>query len=261
MDVDRVFRDRRKMYEQTGDPHHLAYEKKISAEIRKKGRHNPEVRRNYYVEDTVEQGNFIFRDRLLSCARGKEAPVPTEKLFVGIDWARESDFTWLALVNEKRQVVTWFKYPHGLYSMQIELMKRDLQAAGFLDGRILGVKADDTGVGGHPEILMNEGFLPIGKDSFFKFTMQSKDALYGVYEQALFNEPGSNGRFDYPADHPLAGEFEDQMIALIREYKGDGEYLSVNHPKTPDAKDDAPDATALALLAAAGGAIGEILFA
>ena len=63
------------------------------------------------------------------------------------------------------------------------------------------------------------------------------------------------------ADHPLAGEFEDQMIALIREYKGDGEYLSVHHPATPGAKDDAPDATALALLAAAGGGIGEILFA
>jgi hypothetical protein len=49
------------------------------------------------------------------------------------------------------------------------------------------------------------------------------------------------------------------MIALIREYKGDGENLSVHHPNTPGAKDDAPDATALALLAGSGGGIGEIL--
>jgi hypothetical protein len=65
----------------------------------------------------------------------------------------------------------------------------------------------------------------------------------------------------YPADHPLAGEFEKQMVALIRDYKGDGEYMSVHHPDEPDAKDDAPDATGVALLAAADGGIGEILFA
>jgi hypothetical protein len=140
-------------------------------------------------------------------------------------------------------------------------MKRDLEAAGYLDGRIVGVKADDTGVGGPTEILMNEGFLPIGMDSFFKFGLQTKDTLYVNFEQALFKEQGAAGRLSYPADHPLAGEFEEQMIALIREYKGDGEYLSVHHPATTDAKDDAPDATALALLAANTGGIGEILFA
>jgi hypothetical protein len=39
------------------------------------------------------------------------------------------------------------------------------------------------------------------------------------------------------------------------------EYLSVHHPEMSDAKDDAPGATPLAPLAAAGGGIGEILFA
>jgi len=40
------------------------------------------------------------------------------------------------------------------------------------------------------------------------------------------------------------------MIALVREYKGHGECLSVHHPTTPDAKDDAPDASLLAMLVA-----------
>lgn len=54
-------------------------------------------------------------------------------------------------------------------------------------------------------------------------------------------------RFSYPADHPLAAEFEEQMVALVREYKRDGEYLSVHHPDDdPGARDDAPDACALA---------------
>ena len=52
--------------------------------------------------------------------------------------------------------------------------------------------------------------------------------------------------------------FENQMTRLLREYKGDGEYLSVHHPDEPDAKDDAPDATAL--YGAAAGGTGDILF-
>ena len=60
---------------------------------------------------------------------------------------------------------------------------------------------------------------------------------------------------------PRCVDTADEAIALIREYKGDGEYLSVHHPEAADAKDDAPDATVLALLAGAGGGIGEILFA
>jgi hypothetical protein len=46
----------------------------------------------------------------------------------------------------------------------------------------------------------------------------------------------------------------------LREYKGEGEYLSPYHPDEPGAHDDAPDNTALALLAARGGFSGEISF-
>jgi|GEM_PF-5217479 len=43
------------------------------------------------------------------------------------------------------------------------------------------------------------------------------------------------------------------MTTLVREYKGDGEFLSVHHPDTPGALDDAPDALCLI------GAIGDSL--
>lgn len=66
--------------------------------------------------------------------------------------------------------------------------------------------------------------------------------------------------FSYPADHPFAAEFEELMCKLVREYTGDGEFLAVHHPAEPDAHDDAPDATALALMAGAGGTVGDILF-
>src|SRR5206468_5597049 len=103
--------------------------------------------------------------------------------------------------------------------------------------------------------------LPIGEESFFKFTVQSKNDLYLHDEQALFKEPDDPLRYSYPADDPLTAEFEDQMVRLVREYKGDGEYLCVHHPDEPDARDDAPDSTALCLLAGAGGSLGEILVA
>jgi hypothetical protein len=69
----------------------------------------------------------------------------------------------------------------------------------------------------------------------------------------LFSDPP---RFSYPADHFLTSELEEHMIGLLREYIRDGELLSVHHPDEPDAHDDAPDSTALALLAAKEGFVG-----
>lgn len=70
--VDEVISDRRRKYEQTGDSRHLEYEKSFARELQKKGRSNPELRRNYYLEDQVEAGNFISRERFVSCGRSGE---------------------------------------------------------------------------------------------------------------------------------------------------------------------------------------------
>jgi hypothetical protein len=48
------------------------------------------------------------------------------------------------------------------------------------------------------------------------------------------------------------------MTCLVRACKAEGEFLSVHHPLVPGTH-DAPDATALVLLAAAGGGIGNII--
>ena len=280
--VDEVCRDRRAVYEQTNDPIHLAYEKKFLSELRKYGRQNPEIRRNYYLEDTVEEGNFISRERLLSCARTgltkNGIPIPTDALYFGVDWARRSDFTWVTISNDKNDVIDWLKVPHVTYPEQViqirdwlKLERKETRPKPdgtteevtftYLD-RILAVRGDATGGAGDApnEILQNESGLPMSEDSFFVFTLQGKNDLYVNFEQALFKEPGDPMRFSYPADHPLTSEFEEQMVALVREYKGDGEYLSVHHPDNdPNAKDDAPDSTTLALFAGVRGKIGDIL--
>lgn len=69
--------------------------------------------------------------------------------------------------------------------------------------------------------------------------------MYLNFESAIYRESGEPLRFSYPAYRALAAECEEQMTVLVREYKGDAEYLGVHHPDTPGALDDAPDATAL----------------
>jgi hypothetical protein len=64
-----------------GNPAHLEYENVFRAELRKKGRQNPEIRRNYYLEDTVEEGGFVSQERLLSCGRSVSQQTSTGKLF------------------------------------------------------------------------------------------------------------------------------------------------------------------------------------
>lgn len=264
--VDEVIRDRRKKFEETGNPAHLNYQKAFERELRRKGRENPEIKRNFYLEDMVEEGNFVSRDRLLSCARGKGVIVPADSVYLGGDWARVSDHTWFTAVNQFNDVLRWIKIPHLPYEQQIELLLAELRKP-WEDGkplfdRVVAVRGDSTGQGDMPmEFLQMHSGLPIAAESHVKFTLQSKNDLYVNFENAIFRDEGDQMRFSYPADDPLASEFEEQTVRLVREYKGDGEYLSVHHPDEPDARDDAPDSTALALFGASGCGIGEILFA
>jgi hypothetical protein len=111
-------------------------------------------------------------------------------------------------------------YPHINYEDQIELMLKDLEP---YKGRISNVLSDATGQGDGPSELLGNSWLPVGPDTKFKFTMQSKNDLYVNFEQVLFKDEGDPLRFSYPADHPLADKFEEQMVKLVREYHGDGE--------------------------------------
>ena len=257
--VDEVIADRRAMFEATGDPVHLNYEKAFERELRKKGRENPEIRLNYYLEDIVEQGNFISRERLLSHAR---TWIPcADKFFLGLDWARSSDSTWATLSNDTNDVIAWFKYPHVSHEEQIDLLMRDLKRMGVVN-KVYGVRGDATGQGLMPmEYLAAHTPLPVYEESMFTFTLQSKAQLYMNFQEALYKDAEDEYSFSYPFNHPLTAEFEDQMTRLLRTYKGDGEYLSVSHPDEPDGRDDAPDSVALSLLAGAGGSLGEILVA
>lgn len=100
----------------------------------------------------------------------------------------------------------------------------------------------------------------MGEESQVQFTMQSKNEMFTTVDAAIFRETGDPERLSYPADHPLAGKLEEQMTALVREYVGNGEYLSPHAPEEAAAHDDACMMLALDCLGAARASIGDILF-
>ncbi len=99
--VDEVMAARRKKYEQTGEPKHLEYENAFKRELAKKGRANPEIRRNFYLEDTVEEGNFVAGECLRSCARGSDVVVSMEQLYLGGDCVRRVFFFFFSSLSNK----------------------------------------------------------------------------------------------------------------------------------------------------------------
>ena len=91
--------------------------------LKKYGRQNPEIQGNYFLEDTVEEGNVVSHERLQACARPAGTVVPLDRLFVGIDWTRRSDFTRVTVVNHRNDVIGWLKVPHVTYPEQVDLIR------------------------------------------------------------------------------------------------------------------------------------------
>ena len=279
--VDEVIADRRKKFEETGNPKHLEYEKAFARELRKKGAQNPELRRNYYLDDQVEAGNFVSRERFVSCGRTEWQRkngilIPIDDLTLCIDWGRVSDSTWAGLMTRSFDLVAMWKYPRERYERQIEMLLTDLmmgrqciarlpngtellQDFTFFD-RISTVRGDSTGLGDFPmEYLQDHAGLPMGEESLVKFTAESKNEMYTTWEAALFRDPGDPLRFSYWLEDPLAGELEEQTTTLVREYKTDRQLLSPHAPEEPGAHDDAPSMVAVGCLGVAAGGCGDIV--
>lgn len=58
--VDEVIAGRRRKFDETGDTKHVEYKSAFEREMPRKGRENPQIRRNYYLDDAVEEGNLFL---------------------------------------------------------------------------------------------------------------------------------------------------------------------------------------------------------
>ena len=110
------------------------------------------------------------------------------------------------------------------------------------------------------EFLRDHTRLPIGEERHLKFTLQEEqNEMYRNFESAVYGEPGDH--YDLAAQRTTRWprEFGEQIAALVREYKGDGEYLSVHHPDTRGAVKEHPN-DIVTLMGRTRGAVGDILF-
>lgn len=111
-------------------------------------------------------------------------------------------------------------------------MEQDRGGWRHLDS-VYGVRADPTG-DAQNEMLQESSGLPIGQESFFVFSRQGKRDLDVGFETSLFKEESDTMRFSYPAAHPLAAEFEEQMCKLVREKRATGNFWpSITQPSRP----------------------------
>lgn len=101
-----VMRQKRLMYEKTGNPFHLNYEKYIRSKLLELGDDNPQIRTQYFLEWQLEKGMFITeKDFKGFVADGMEGrphwhtvrEAKDRDCYVTIDVAKESDVTFITV--------------------------------------------------------------------------------------------------------------------------------------------------------------------
>lgn len=253
--LDEVLRDRRSMYDLTGDERHLAYEHFVKAEIAEHGISSDYIRRQYLCEWLIGTGNFITTEQwngLLGSGKLDadgyvvEEWLPTDEFFFGLDTAKHPDRTVCIVLRgprkpgEKARLAGILSLQGTDYPTQFERLEHWLKR---FPNIVMGA-IDSTGGSGD--------FMPDMFDTktdwqviHYTFSAVSKDALYknleAVIHQQLTEIPADDGSEDWR-------RMRKEMLELEREYKG--RLLSVHHPEH-DAEgrmghDDYPDAWALA---------------
>jgi hypothetical protein len=242
---DDVVPQRRKIYEQTGDPMHLIYEQSVRSDIEEQGLDADEIQREYFGKWQIGTGQFTTQEELDKLYTDRNPAYRNEKdyCFAGIDVAKHPDSTVVTIIrwNEEKkikEILSWLELRGENYQDQFDIIKDFL---GNYNVVALGI--DSTGVGDPVTDMFvsstrfqdeNSGLYAI------KFSAISKDNMYRNLKltiQGLLTT--------LPKQDKKHGEkFRQQMLDLQQQYNG--QILKVNHPDSPDAHDDYPDSWALA---------------
>lgn len=263
--IERVFADRRKVYEETGDPIHLRYEQFVQNEIKAKGKEDDYIRSQYFLEWIIGTGQFTTREKLDTLiAKGRGIITTTDRpVYVGIDTAKHPDRTVVTILADKEgdtesdrlksDLCCWLSLQGDNYEDQFEIILDFLEpkyeeyekdgktkqrlVSGFSDIRIIAL--DATGQGDFmPDKFERHTGYEIMR---LKFTAELKDVMYKnllqVIHTLLTEIPDVPDNEDYL-------RFREEMINLEKEYKG--RFLSVHHPDDPKAHDDYADSWCIA---------------
>lgn len=270
--VRKVIEERRVVYEKTKDERHLLYEKFYNNMVKESGGEGVDfIRTQFLLEWIVERGNMTSRQKLDACARDtfKFGKGIRPYVRIGVDLAKKSDSTVITATTQLGQrICAWELRGHNYneqYPIVCEVCKRleEDGIAGILDEegnpqkfRVEKIVVDTTGSTGdaaaealeaHPDCHWSV--------EYFYFAPQNKHNLYNQFLSLIEMtnsiasgaiEDTGQRRFEYWTGDPCREQFEFQMLAMEKTYKGaEGNLLSCHHPDHAGAKDDHPDSTAM----------------
>lgn len=242
---ERVMKDKRDMYEVTGDDYHLNYETFVNEEKARLGENTDEFRVPYMLQWVLGGGQFctaeMFDPMVGDYSRAFQDK--TNPCYVGIDTAKFPDSTVVTVVRwhkerQRKELINWLRLRGDNYQDQFDIIKEFLSHY-----NVQAVAIDSTGQGDFmPDMFeKHTGWVDEHNGLYrVKFSSVSKDAMYKNLLVTVKNLLTRIPRIESTESE----EFREQMLDLQREYKG--ELLSVHHPDSPDAHDDYPDSWALA---------------
>lgn len=260
--LEEVFADRRRVFEQTGDPMHLRYEQFVNKEIEQNGEDSDYIKTQYKGVWVIGTGQFVTSEQLEDLVE-EDRPLiyKSEKpVYVGIDTAKSPDQTVVTVIESdednptKSRLLCWLSLKGDNYQDQFDIISNWLKAeweevegkkgkkekvlvSGFSDVRVVGL--DATGQGDFmPDMFERHTSYNIVR---MKFSQESKDVMYKNLLQVIHNKLTSLP--DEP-NHKDVITFKVEMLNLEKEYKG--RFLSVHHPDDANAHDDYPDSWAIA---------------
>lgn len=182
-DYKTAIKERKELFEKTGNPIFLNYEKHIMEEMATLGEDSDAFRTQYALEWVLERGQFITYQQLLNLINpNKDFELEGhwgqgETLFVGIDWGKAHDSTVVTIIRGNGEIVDWLELKGDEYNKQYEKIKNFL--APKYTAAIKKIYCDatgnqDMGVDQLRSMFKKFGIPVIG----VKFTAQSKDEMY-----------------------------------------------------------------------------------
>lgn len=241
---DDVAKQRREVYEKTGDPLHLIYEQSVRSDIAEQGLDADEIQREYFGKWQIGTGNFVTAPDLDALYGDYRCHYQQKEYecFAGIDTAKNPDSTVVTVLRynpilKKKELLNWMELRGDNYQDQFETIKA------FLGNyRVIAVAIDSTGQGDFmPDMFENNTEWSDENSGLYrvKFSAVSKDLLYKNLKVSIKELLTS-----LPKQDKKGEKFRQQMLDLQQEYKG--QLLSVHHPDDANAHDDFPDSWALA---------------
>lgn len=242
---DEVAKQRRQLYEKSGDARHLVYEQSVRSDINEFGKDSDYIQREYYGKWQIGTGQFVTMEALeaLMTERKNSFHHKKSECFAGIDTAKHPDSTVVTIVryNEEKktkEVLNWMELRGENYQDQFEKIIMFLE-----NYNITAVAIDSTGQGDFmPDMFENNTEWRDENSGLYRinFSPKSKDMMYKnlkvSIQELLTTLPDLRTK--------LGEKFKQQMLDLQQKYNG--QLLSVKHPEDPNAHDDYPDSWALA---------------